>query len=671
MKKKFFIIFCFFVFYLFLFSEELQKFELPEFTVSVKKNEEKNSTIIFDDLKTSSFISFFSEKQINEKITLSELLEQLPGVQIKKYGGIEDYTAISIRGASSKQTIVSLDGFQLNSALYGDVNLSEIPLAQLDKIEVFRSGISSQNLQAMGGVVNLSTKKILKKNHYYFSSYFGSFNSYGFNANINHLFKNIPFLFNFSASSSAGDFKYKNNNNTEFNTDDDFFEKRKNNNSINYGFLLKTKIENNNNSFDFSNNLIIQEHGMPRLPVAQSSNPISNEAKLDTLKNFFSINYNNFHFKKNNILLTTKYINSFIKTRFTDKYKEISYVSTDAIDKFYIHSINHNIEYCFKTINQININFSGEFIKYIPEDKIINYPINYKSNRNNLAFALSGNINIYNSKLFFYPSFKYEKTNDKINDINFSTGNFQGSYSLSRYSSFYNFGWRYLFSENFSLKGNIGKAERIPTFYEMFGNRGFAYGNPNLISEKSSNFDFGINHNFKLFNKFNTFYEFVYFNNSYDNLILWLVHTNRIKPDNLSKAKIYGFEFFNYLFLSDNFWSEFSFTINESKNKTNTTYYFNKNLPNLPKFESWYNLNFKYYPFSFSLSYNFISKCFMDTINLKEVKKQNIFNFSLNYEQQKFNICFEIKNLTNEQINDNFNYPLPGQMYFLKLKFFL
>ncbi|MBN1308912.1 MAG: TonB-dependent receptor, partial [Chitinispirillaceae bacterium] len=86
------------------------------------------------------------------------VLNTLCGVTIRRTGGLGAYTDMSIRGSGTNQVQVYLDGLPLNSASGGAVDLSKIPLGQLQEITLYTSAapieLSGQNA---GGVVELST----------------------------------------------------------------------------------------------------------------------------------------------------------------------------------------------------------------------------------------------------------------------------------------------------------------------------------------------------------------------------------------------------------------------------------------------------------------------------------------------------------------------------------
>jgi iron complex outermembrane receptor protein len=109
----------------------------------------------------SSFSSVIEVDDVQgEAKTVEDLLAQEVGVQIRRFGGPGQPSEISIRGSTGQQVVVLLDGVRLNTAQSGTVDLSMIPLAFVDRIEVARGGGGGWvGSGAIGGVVNIVTRR--------------------------------------------------------------------------------------------------------------------------------------------------------------------------------------------------------------------------------------------------------------------------------------------------------------------------------------------------------------------------------------------------------------------------------------------------------------------------------------------------------------------------------
>lgn len=91
--------------------------------------------------------------------TLVEVLQTLGGVEVTSTGGFGQVSGVFMRGANSNQTLVLIDGMRIGSATAGTTALENIPLAQIERIEVVPGQLSSlYGSDAIGGVIQIFTK---------------------------------------------------------------------------------------------------------------------------------------------------------------------------------------------------------------------------------------------------------------------------------------------------------------------------------------------------------------------------------------------------------------------------------------------------------------------------------------------------------------------------------
>lgn len=87
----------------------------------------------------------------------AEHLASVPGAVVQDSGGAGQRKSLSLRGASSNAVLVLLDGVPL-AGPGQSMDLSRIPAAALERIEVLRGGGGRFGPGGMGGVVNLVTR---------------------------------------------------------------------------------------------------------------------------------------------------------------------------------------------------------------------------------------------------------------------------------------------------------------------------------------------------------------------------------------------------------------------------------------------------------------------------------------------------------------------------------
>lgn len=90
---------------------------------------------------------------------LPGLLQLAPGAQISRTGGPGSTASLFLRGASSTQSLVLIDGVRVDSVSLGALQLAQIPLDQVDRVEVVNGNVSAlYGSGAIGGVVQVFTK---------------------------------------------------------------------------------------------------------------------------------------------------------------------------------------------------------------------------------------------------------------------------------------------------------------------------------------------------------------------------------------------------------------------------------------------------------------------------------------------------------------------------------
>jgi vitamin B12 transporter len=93
-------------------------------------------------------------------VGIADVLKRLPGVEIVRNGGPGNATSVYLRGAESRFTAVYIDGVRIDSQATGGASWEQIPLAQIDRIEVLRGPAAAvYGSDAIGGVIQLFTRK--------------------------------------------------------------------------------------------------------------------------------------------------------------------------------------------------------------------------------------------------------------------------------------------------------------------------------------------------------------------------------------------------------------------------------------------------------------------------------------------------------------------------------
>jgi vitamin B12 transporter len=89
-----------------------------------------------------------------------DLLARLPGVEISRSGGVGNASNVFLRGSEGRFTAVYIDGVRVDSQSTGGAVWEQIPLSQIDRIEVLRGPAAAvYGSDAIGGVIQLFTTK--------------------------------------------------------------------------------------------------------------------------------------------------------------------------------------------------------------------------------------------------------------------------------------------------------------------------------------------------------------------------------------------------------------------------------------------------------------------------------------------------------------------------------
>ena len=111
-----------------------------------------------NEIGTSVSVISGQDIQAQKLETVGDALRQIPGVTVSQSGSPGTLTDASIRGATSAQTLILMDGVEVNNVTNGGFNLGHVTTDNLDRIEVLRgAGGALYGSNAVGGVINLIT----------------------------------------------------------------------------------------------------------------------------------------------------------------------------------------------------------------------------------------------------------------------------------------------------------------------------------------------------------------------------------------------------------------------------------------------------------------------------------------------------------------------------------
>ena len=402
----------------------------------------------------------------NTATNVSELLQQVAGLDIRRRGAEGMQADLYIRGGSFDQTLLLIDGIKVEDPQTGHHTMNmTIPLEVIEKIEIIKgsaSRIYGQN--AFTGAVNIITKKEIK-NDLSIELSNGSFDQKRGGFTIQKELKNSGILFNYSRKESEG-YRY----NTDY-ENDEFF--------IKSNFKIKDQKISAIGAF---NERKFGANGFYASPAAIDQYEETQASLIG-----FSTTY-----KKNDLILKPK----LYWKRNQDMYV---YLRQDP-------SVYRNLHISNKVGAELNASTSNSLGNLGLGFDLSR--VSLKSNnlgerkRTMLNMFVEQQVILNNDKIDFTPGLAITYFSDVSTKLNYQNNFFN---NLFFYPGM-DLGYR--LNNKLKLYTNIGFTYRIPTYTDLFYSSPTTLGNENLKLEKALTKEIGLkylkddfNFNFSLYQR--------------------------------------------------------------------------------------------------------------------------------------------------------------------------
>ncbi len=590
-------------------------------------------------------VTLISEDEIKRagSTSLQELLQKQPAIEIANLGGAGKVSTIGIRGTSSTHSVILVDGIRLSAATTGFTAIEHIPLSQIEKIEIVRGPASSLYGQdAIGGVIQIFTKKGLNGFKPYVGIGYGSYNTSNFQSGMRGGNDQTTYAINFSTINSDGFSAFVPNlanPANSINLDKDGYKNYSVSSSLNhkinqdYELNLQYFLSKGKNQFDnrFANSSL-SFHGNYR-----------NEIKLET----YAMNLRG---------QINKVWQSSIKlSQSTDKYLDLQKFNS-SIPPYGQDDANLNDLYQ-TTQDQLNwqnnialprgsINLIYDFLK----QRIKTTDLYETTQRTNHGFMVGYNLleNNHNFQANLRKDF-----NSAYDDA--VTGNI---------------GYAYALNSNWTLASSYGTAFVSPSFNYLYSLASpYALGNPNLKPEKSKNIEASMR-----YRDDSSSLSLTVFQNKIDDFIIYsnpnFIENSRTTTQNLNKAEIQGLTISGDQFLG-HFQIKGSLTTQSAKNEDTDLY-----LPRRAK--TFGNINLNYYVgyWNIGIETIFSNKRFDNKENTVKLSGYSVTNIVADYKfNENLNLNFRLNNLFDKDYSlaaegaSGFRYQTPGRSLFANLRY--
>jgi len=566
--------------------------------------------------------------------SVGDALQTITGVYVNSTG------EISLRDVSSSKVVVVLDGQRLNTAQGGGVNVSDMTIDNIEKIELLRGGRSAQyGADAVGGVIRITTHTKQEGTKIYgfgLKTTLGSFNRQIYNISNSINYKKFNSFLSYQRDTWDGDYSYI-----------DYYDKEQNliNNrqsSFNIFYKLGYAIDDKQ-QISATTNYYKADNGTPGM-----IDNLTPEAELKFDNKSYNLSYDNTALFKDFSFKTQVYYLDY-ETKF------------DNPENPNIPPSDHDNYALGFELSQAGTIFEGANIVYgysLRNDEISSTEVGEKTRNTHsghTTITYGKQLNGFISNLEGALAARYDSPSDFENA-------FSPRFSLTV---------THQGDLNFSLVGHITKSYKAPSFNDLYWPQdAFAVGNPDLIPEKGDNYDIGLTSSFSIISLSAN-----YFNNDVKNLILWAQDpavNNLWTPKNISKTSTNGLETsINISLFENKFILNGEYTFMKALDKGPDKNRHDKYIIYRPKNKYDITATVKVKSFEWNTIYHYVGLRYSNPVNTKWLESFNTIDTNVNYRfnmgQLSYNCTFEISNILDENYMRVLGTAEPGRMFKVSL----
>ena len=639
-------------------------------TVVVQANKEDDTKYQTGDVyleESPAFYSLIKRDQFEGKIeSLAGVIEKEAGVHVNQIGGFGSYSVISLRGSTSDQVMIYLDGILLNDASGGGVDLSNISLADVESIEIYR-GIAPANFSnaSIGGVVNIKTLR--NKGDFAGNINFGraSFDTNRLSAYVNKKLTNLDYVLSAEYFRSENDYKYLNKNRTIL-SPADWKEENRNNATVRQcNFLGKM-------GYDFTESLrmsIVNQWFGKDQGIPNRTNSV-NSTRFDTNRDIFTVEVTANNIGKYHLNTKTRLSYLWKEEDYDDRKSQIGKGEIHTLDK--TDSLNGNFfcEYLTEN-NSLSLNLDMKTEDYQSID-YYNRKNPSESNRDtyiigiqNTRYFLKQQLNAtFALRLMLIDNFLKSDT-DVYGNLLYENNNSE-NYWMPQ------FGIKYRILKWLTLKSNIARYVREPSFFELFGDRGYFSGNPSLEAEKGLNYDLGFEINW--FSKNNKTHRVKWENaffasHTKDRIERKTLSSGFYKAVNFSKCRIHGFETSMIIDFLRGLRANFNYTFQHTKNLSDDPVNNGKQIPHCPEQSFTGRIETRLKSVKLYFEHIIVDGMYFDDSELLDAPVKELSNAGLLWRYDLFQMNCDITNIEDNQFEEFYRYPRPGRSISLTVKY--
>jgi len=614
--------------------------------------------------------------------TLAEALSEAVGVQVRRFGGLGDFSTVSIRGSSAGQVQVYLDGVPLARADNEAVNLSDLPLDAVDHVEVYRGTTPLAFARSgPGGIVNIVTRRPGDTPLTGASVSYGSFDTRKVDVVRGAKVGAWDYLGFAHYLGSAGDFTFRNDLGTTANPADDRNETRRNN-----GFDLGDLTgrigwhPGGPLAASLTTDTFVKEEGVPGVGSVQAR-----DAHLRTLRQLAHLDVDVTPAGGLPVDATLSAWNVYETQAFRDRRGEVALVPTDTEDETIAPGAQALVRGAVGAHNFPGLLLAASDERFTERDRL--RPDASPPDRTRFRGTVAGEDEIValGERLSIVPGLRWEIFRDDFP----GTPGTPASLDVRgvRVRDFFSprLGVRVAPHPMVTLLANAGRYAREPNLSELFGTRGVVVGNPRLRPEVAFNRDAGFRLSPPRLGPLDdTHLEYAYFDNAIDDLILLVQNSQRlVRAENVTSASVRGHE----VTVRGRLWERVGVTANYTHQRGRDTgdvsFLRGKQLPGRPADEAFARCELAWspeHPLPFATRLwpgrvfyeaNVIADNFLDRANVRRVGSRVLHDvgLELGLPLAGLRLTLEAKNAGDDRTRDVLGFPLPGRALFATLSY--
>jgi iron complex outermembrane receptor protein len=629
--------------------------------------------------------------------TLDDALSDTAGVQVRRFGGLGDFSTLSVRGYAPGEVQIYLDGVPLSRADNETVNLADLPLDAVDHVEVYR-GVTPLAFAQSGpaGVVNVVTRRPTGAPLTAASTSWGSFDTRKADLMQTGSTGAWDYLAFAHYLGSAGDFTFTNDQGTP-NPGDDRTERRINN-AFNLGDLT-ARIGWRPSAplaLALTTDTFVKENGVPGVATVQSR-----DAHASTLRQLAQLDAKlaGLPFE-----VAGSAWELYERQTFTAPFEPPTagssgtgpFFPTDTEESTLATGAqvwargavgSHHVPGLLLAASHEGL----AEVDHIGAFGLLEPGRAPERTRLHATVAAEDEVLFFGERLSVVPAVRWEVFRDDFpGDPRVPPPLRTGGVSTSDFVS-PRIGLRAEVWPGLTLLGNLARYTREPNLQELFGNRGVVRGNPELRPEVATNRDAGFRLTFPPFGNTLTgaAIEYAYFDNTIDDLIVLRLNTASVFiPRNVSAAHVRGSE----VAARGRLWNRLSLVANythqDARDEGDDPTRKGNQLPGLPADEAYARVELAwspshplplgawtggFWPGRLSCDVNLIADDFLDAANTarRHVGSRAYLGagIELALPLPGVSVSFEVKNATDDLTRDAFDFPLPGRTLFLTVSY--